>query len=108
MRLIADIVCRGASCLNGGMMRGVSIPHQGSLLRVQAASSRWIAAALTLTVAAWLAVLAGLLAVANGVHDDVPVPLAVKLPLLQSRPDLIFAGESRTVYQIDPDLAAQL
>jgi hypothetical protein len=56
----------------------------------------------------WLAALAGLLALANRVHDDVPVLLAVKLPLLQSRPELIFAGESRTFYQVDPVLAAQL
>ena len=52
--------------------------------------------------AAWLVVLAGLLAIAGRVHDDVPALLAVKLPLLQSRPELIFAGESRTVYQVDP------
>jgi hypothetical protein len=94
--------------LNGGMMRGLSISDRGSSLRVQAASARWIAVALALTSAVWLAVLAGLLALANRVHDDVPYLLAVKLPLLQSRPALIFAGESRTVYQIDPDLAAQL
>jgi hypothetical protein len=94
--------------LNGGMMRGLSISDRGSSLRVQAASARWIAVALALTLAVWLAVLAGLLALANRVHDDVPYLLAVKLPLLQSRPELIFAGESRTVYQIDPDLAAQL
>jgi hypothetical protein len=94
--------------LNGGMMRGLSISPGGSLLRVQVASARWIAAALALTAAAWLAALAGLLAIANRVHDDVPYLLAVKLPLLQSWPDLIFAGESRTVYQVDPSLAAQL
>jgi hypothetical protein len=90
------------------MMRGLSISHLTSLPRVQAASVRWIAAALVLTLAVWLAVLAGLLALAHRVHDDVPVLLAVKLPLLQSRPELIFAGESRTVYQVDPNLAAQL
>jgi hypothetical protein len=90
------------------MMRGLSISHLTSLPRVQAASARWIAAALVLTLAVWLAVLAGLLALAHRVHDDVPVLLAVKLPLLQSRPELIFAGESRTVYQVDPNLAAQL
>jgi hypothetical protein len=94
--------------LNGGMMRGLSISHVTSLPRVQAASARWIAAALVLTSAAWLAALAGLLALAHRVHDDVPALLAVKLPLLQSRPELIFAGESRTVYQVDPLLAAQL
>jgi hypothetical protein len=94
--------------LNGGMMRGLSIPHRGSLQRVQATSARWIAAALALTAAVWLVALAGLLAIADRVHDDVPALLAVKLPLLASRPELIFAGESRTIYQVDPNLAAQL
>ncbi len=89
-------------------MRGLFISPGESLLRVQAASARWIPAALALTSLAWLAALAGLLAVANRVHDDVPVLLAVKLPLLRSRPELIFAGESRTVYQVDAGLAAQL
>ncbi len=89
-------------------MRSLSISQRGSLLRVQGASARWIAAALALTAAAWLAALAGLLAIANRVHDDVPYLLAIKLPLLQSRPELIFAGESRTVYQLDAGLAAQL
>jgi hypothetical protein len=90
------------------MMRGLSIPDRGSLQRVQAASARWIAGLLALTAMAWLVVLAGLLAIANRVHDDVPVLLAAKLPLLALRPELIFAGESRTVYQVDPSLAAQL
>ena len=90
------------------MTRGLSISQLTSLPRVQAASARWIAAALALTAVAWLAVLAGLLAIAHRVHDDVPVMLAVKLPLLASKPELIFAGESRTVYQVDPSLAAQL
>ena len=75
---------------------------------MQAASARWIAGALALTSAVWLVALAGLLALANRVHDDVPALLAVKLPLLQSRPELIFAGESRTLYQVDANLAAQL
>jgi hypothetical protein len=105
---LADIVCRFRSCLNGAMMRGLSISEKGSLRRVQAASARWIAGLVALTAMAWLVVLAGLLAIANRVHDDVPVLLAVKLPLLASRPELIFAGESRTVYQVDPSLAAQL
>jgi hypothetical protein len=90
------------------MMRSLSIAHRASLPHVQAASARWIAGALALTALVWLAALAGLLALADRVHDDVPVLLAVKLPLLTSRPELIFAGESRTVYQVDPDLAAQL
>jgi hypothetical protein len=94
--------------LNGGMMRGFFINSGGPLLGVQAASARWIASALVLTLLAWLVALAGLLAVANRVHDDVPSLLAIKLPLLQSRPELIFGGESRTVYQVDAALAAQL
>jgi hypothetical protein len=90
------------------MMRGLSVSSKGSLLRVQAASARWIAFALALTAVVWLAALAGLLAIADRVHDDVPALLAAKLPLLASRPELIFAGESRTLYQVDPVLAAQL
>ena len=89
-------------------MRGLSISDRGSHRRVQAASARWIAGLLALTAATWLVALAGLLAIANRVHDDVPVLLAIKLPLVDSRPELIFAGESRTVYQVDPALAAQL
>src|SRR5580704_5373104 len=90
------------------MNRSLSIPGRASLPRVQAACAWWIAAALALTAAVWLAALAGLLAIADRVHDDVPALLAAKLPLLASRPELIFAGESRTLYQIDPVLAAQL
>jgi hypothetical protein len=90
------------------MKRGHSISPEALPQRVQAASARWIAGTLALTSVAWLVALAGLLALANRVHDDVPHLLAVKLPLLQSRPELIFAGESRTVYQVDPDLAARL
>src|SRR5579859_5122792 len=90
------------------MMRGSSISEKTSLRRVQGESARWIAGLLALTAIAWLMALAGLLAIANRVHDDVPVLLAVKLPLLASRPELIFAGESRTVYQVDPAIAAQL
>ena len=47
-----------------------------------------------------------LLYVAKQVHVDIPYALAVKLPLLKAQPDLIFAGESRTEYQVDPALAA--
>jgi hypothetical protein len=89
-------------------MRGFSMPAQDMLQRVQAVSARWAAAALALTAGAWLVVLAGLLAVANRIHDDIPVMLTVKLPLLASHPELIFGGESRTAYQVDPALAAQL
>src|SRR3954454_7616390 len=90
------------------MMRSLFINSGAPLSRVQALSARWIAGALALTLVAWLAALAGLLAIANRVHDDVPALLAVKLPLLQSKPELIFGGESRTVYQVDAALAAKL
>ena len=91
------------------MMRSLLANTLGApLSHVQSASARWIVGALALTLAAWLVALAGLLAVANRVHDDVPSLLAVKLPLLQSKPELIFGGESRTVYQVDAALAAQL
>src|SRR5947199_3595808 len=90
------------------MMRGFFINSGGSLQHVQSASARWIAGARAVTLLAWLVVLAALLALANRVHDDVPALLAVKLPLLQSKPELIFGGESRTVYQVDAALAAQL
>jgi hypothetical protein len=91
------------------MMRSLLANTLGApLSHVQSASARWIAGALALTLLAWLAALAGLLAVANRVHDDVPQLLAIKLPLLQSKPELIFGGESRTVYQVDAALAAQL
>src|SRR3954452_21186966 len=90
------------------MMRSLFANTGAPLQHVQIASARWIAGALVLTLLAWLAALAGLLAVANRVHDDVPQLLAIKLPLLQSKPELIFGGESRTVYQVDAGLAAQL
>src|SRR5258708_22322000 len=86
----------------------MSSPSSPSLRRVQAASARWIAGALALTAAAWLVALAGLLAIADRIHDDVPALLAVKLPLFASHPELIFAGESRTLYQGDAALAAPL
>jgi hypothetical protein len=90
------------------MERGVSRADQGLLRRAEIASARWIVVSLALAAAAWLAVLAALLAVAGRVHDDVPVLLSEKLPLLDSHPDLIFAGESRMLYQVDPRLAAEL
>src|SRR5258708_5002867 len=78
--------------------------HRG----LQGASARWIVGTFTLAALAWLAVLAGVLATPNGVQDDVPMLGGVKLPLLRSKPELIFGGESRTVYQVDAALAAQL
>ena len=74
----------------------------------QGRTARWIAATLVLTGAAWLVAFAGLLAIADRVHVDIPVLLARKLPLLDSWPTLIFAGESRTEYQVDAELAAKL
>lgn len=71
-------------------------------------AARWIAATLLLTVVAWGGGLAILLAIANRVHVDIPRLLAIKLPLLKANPELIFAGESRTAYGVDPILAAEL
>ncbi|HLG81073.1 MAG TPA: hypothetical protein VKY22_08660 [Bradyrhizobium sp.] len=68
----------------------------------------WLFLTLALSALVWLAALAGLLSLARHIHDDVPALLAKKLPLLKSHPSLIFAGESRTEYQVDPALAAQL
>jgi hypothetical protein len=90
------------------MLRGVSILSAGGWPSVQRGSARWIVGVIGLTILVWLLGLAGLLAIANRVHDDVPMALAVKLPLLQSKPDLIFAGDSRTHYQVDPVIAAEL
>jgi hypothetical protein len=90
------------------MVQGVSVSDRSVFQRVQVFSARWIAGALALTAGAWLLGMAGLLAVANRVHDDIPLSLAVKLPLLSSHPELVFGGESRTYYQVDPRLAAQL
>lgn len=74
----------------------------------QGCTARWIAGTIALTGIIWMAGFAGLLAIAARVHVDVPYAQAVKLPLLQSLPDLIFAGESRTEYQVDAELAAKL
>jgi hypothetical protein len=71
-------------------------------------SARWIAVTFALTAVAWFTGLSGLLSLANRVHVDIPQLLAVRLPLLQSSPRLIFAGESRTEYGVDPVLAAKL
>lgn len=91
------------------MMRSLFVTAAAApLARVQSASARWIAGALALTLAAWLVALAVLLEVANRIHDDIPSLLAAKLPLLRSDPELIFGGESRTVYQVDAALAAEL
>lgn len=76
--------------------------------RIDSASARWIVGAVAAAIIVWVAGLAALLAVANRVHVDVPHLLAIKLPLLKSKPDLIFAGESRTAYGVDAGLAAQL
>lgn len=75
---------------------------------VRGRSARWIARTLVLTGTIWIAAFAGLLSIADRIHVDIPHAFAVKLPLLQSRPDLIFAGESRTEYQVDTELVAKL
>jgi hypothetical protein len=75
---------------------------------VQGRTARWIAGTLFVTGAIWIAAFAGLLTVADHIHVDVPHAFAARLPLLRSHPDLIFAGESRTAYQVDAELAAKL
>lgn len=90
------------------MTQGSSVQARSPFQRVRILSARWLVGLFALTAAVWLVALAGLLAVANRVHDDIPVELAVKLPLLASHPDLIFGGDSRMLYQVDPRLAAQL
>jgi hypothetical protein len=45
------------------MMRSLSISRRSSLSRVQAVCAGWIAGALALTAAVWLAAFAGLLAI---------------------------------------------
>ncbi len=70
--------------------------------------SGWILTTLALTVVLWMVGLAAVVSFAERVHDDIPAGLAASLPLLKSHPDLIFGGESRTAYQVDPALAAQL
>lgn len=91
-------------------MSSFSLGMKGAFPRrgVAALSLRWLVATLLLTVVAWIAGLGLLLGIANRVHVDVPYLLAIKLPLLKSNPGLIFAGESRTAYGVDPVLAAHL
>lgn len=77
-------------------------------LRAPYGAQAWLLLTLALSAIVWLGALAGLLSLATRVHDDVPALLAKKLPLLKTHPVLIFGGESRTAYQVDPVLAAQL
>jgi len=79
-----------------------------SRLRAPLPAQGWIVLTLALSSTLWLAALAGMLSLAKRVHDDVPALLATNLPLLKTNPVLIFGGESRTVYKVDPALAAQL
>ena len=91
-------------------MSDISASFRNAFLRrhVLATSARWLVATALLIVAAWTLGLALLLGIANRVHVDVPYQLAIKLPLLKYNPGLIFAGDSRTFYGVDPALTAQL
>ena len=71
-------------------------------------AASWIAATLALTGTISIAAFAALLILATRIHVDIPYELATKLPLLRTRPDLIFAGESRTEYQVDAGLASKM
>lgn len=96
--------------LDGGMS-AVSLSSQLQPLRGRgagAASLRWIVLALAATAVIWLGGLAVLLALAKQAHVDVPPLLARRMHLLNGHPQFIFAGESRTVYGIDPVVAAQV
>ena len=75
---------------------------------VAATASVWLAIVLVLATMIWFAAFAGLLAIARQIHVDIPPMFAAKLPLLRLGPRLIFAGESRTAFMVDPDLAARL
>jgi hypothetical protein len=70
--------------------------------------ARWIAGTLLLTCCFWVAGLACLLVIANIVHSDIPAQLAERLPLLKTGPKLIFAGDSRAAFQLDPTVAATM
>jgi hypothetical protein len=68
----------------------------------------WIAVTLAITSIISIAVFVALLILATRIDVDVPYELAGKLPLLRTRPDLIFAGESRTEYQVDAALVSKM
>jgi hypothetical protein len=68
----------------------------------------WIATTAALTLVLWIVGLAGLLTLAGHDHVDIPPSLAAKLPLLKSNPRLIFGGESRTEFGVDPVLAGDI
>jgi hypothetical protein len=70
--------------------------------------ARWTASMLTCVAIMWSAVFLGLLVAAKAVHQDIGIHLPEKLGLLALRPGLIFAGDSRTEYQVDAQLAARL
>src|SRR5215468_9677319 len=78
-------------------------PKPRVLLRAQ----RWILGTLAMSAVFWL------VALCRSPRARQPGPSrhtgssGGQTPLLKSRPTLIFAGESRTAYQIDPVLAAQ-
>src|SRR5690606_755186 len=74
---------------------------------VPLAASSWIALTALVTVAGWVVCLAGLVAIARIVHVDIPPGLTMKLSLLEFKPRLIFAGETRTYYGVDPTVAAK-
>lgn len=93
-------------------MIALRLPHHSlagdkTVSRTSLASARWVVSALALAAAIWFAGFVALVKVACLVHVDIPTGLTMKLPLLQLRPELIFAGESRTYYAVDPMVAAQ-
>src|ERR1700751_1102566 len=76
--------------------------------RAVSGARRGLLLTLVLSAVVWLRALAGPPSLARRADDDVPALLGTKLPRLKTHPSLIFAGESRTEYQVDPVLVAQL
>jgi len=86
-----------------------SFAHESAprLPRSTAGAVRWIAATMAMTAVLCVMVFVGLLMVASRLNVDIGPRLAPKLELLDLNPQLIFAGDSRTAFQVDPVLAAE-
>src|SRR5258708_30534417 len=83
------------------MIGGLSISRRGSLVRVQAASARWIAGALALTSVVWLVALAGFLGPAHPAPHYLAPPLAGQLPLFRDPPHVHFPRQNRPPFYVD-------
>jgi hypothetical protein len=68
----------------------------------------WVAGVLVLAALAFAAIFILLLVMARQVHTGIDPDLARRLFLLDHAPSLVFAGDSRARYQVDPLLVADL